>query len=121
MEDEELDYWTTKEMAGYRIKPDSDSRSESEDEGQVPTPAASPIWEEPVRTPNQRRKSTYRALEGSLPVRSRGEGSPNSTEATTTASIGTTFTSRTGSLTKNSATGAGRGTGMGVQALHCDG
>ena len=75
-EDEELDYRTTKEMAGYWITPDPDSRPGSNDEGATPTPAASPVQEVPVRTPNRRRKTTYRAPAGSPPVRSRGPSSP---------------------------------------------
>ena len=43
MEDEELDYRTAKEMAGYRITPDLDSRLGSDDKGTAPTPAASPV------------------------------------------------------------------------------
>ena len=43
MEDEELDYQTAKEMAGYQITPDPDSRPGSDDEGAAPTPAASPV------------------------------------------------------------------------------
>ena len=42
-EDKELNYRTAKEMAGYRITPDPDSRLGSEDKGAAPTPAASPI------------------------------------------------------------------------------
>ena len=41
MEDKELDYRKAKEMAGYRITPDPDSRPGSDDEGAAPTPAAS--------------------------------------------------------------------------------
>ena len=51
-EDEELDYLTAKEMAGYRITPDSDSRPRSDNEGQAPIPAASPIQEVLVRMLN---------------------------------------------------------------------
>ena len=43
IEDEELDYQMAKEMAGYRITPDPDSRPRSDNEGAVPTPAASPV------------------------------------------------------------------------------
>ena len=76
IKDEELDYRTAKEMAGYRITPDPDSRPGSDDEGPAPTPAASPVQEVPMRTPNQRRKTTYRAPEGSPPVRLGGPLSP---------------------------------------------
>ena len=65
--DEELD---------YRITPDPDSRPGSDDKGAVPTPAPSPVPEPPMRTPNRRRKSTYRAPAGLPPVRSRGPLSP---------------------------------------------
>ena len=74
--DEELDYRTAKEMAGYQITPDPDSRPGSDDKRVVPTPAASPIQETPAHTPNRRRKTTYRALAGSPPVWSRGPSSP---------------------------------------------
>ena len=43
-EEEDLDYRTAKELAGYRITPNPDSRSESEDEGWTNTPATSPSW-----------------------------------------------------------------------------
>ena len=75
-EDEELDYRTTKEMAGYRITPDPDSRPESDDEGVAPILGASPVQETPAHIPNQRRKTTYRAPAGSPPVWSRGPSSP---------------------------------------------
>ena len=74
-EDEELDYRMAKEMAGYRITPEPDSRLGSDDEGQAPTLAALPVWEVPMHTPNRRMKTTYRAPEGSLPV---GLGGPTS-------------------------------------------
>ena len=74
-ENKELDYRTAKKMAGYRITPDPDSRPRSKDKGQAPTPVASPVREVPVCTPNRRRKTTYRAPEGSPLVRSRGKGS----------------------------------------------
>ena len=75
-EDEELDYRTAKEMVGYRITPDPDSRPGSDYEGQAPTPATSLVREVLVRTPCWRRKTTYRAPEGSPPVRSGGPASP---------------------------------------------
>ena len=51
-EDEELNYWTAKEMAGYQITPDPDSRPGSHNERPAPTPAASPIQETLAHTPN---------------------------------------------------------------------
>ena len=75
MADEELDYRTAKEMAGYRITPDPDSWPRTDEDELAPTPAPSPRLG-PSRTPNRRRKSTYRALSGSPPVRSRGPSSP---------------------------------------------
>ena len=74
--DEELDYRTAKEMAGYWITPDPDSRLGSDDEGATPTLVASPVQETPARTPNRRRKTTYRAPAGSPPVLSIGPSSP---------------------------------------------
>ena len=74
--DEELDHQTAKEMAGYRITPDPDSRPGTNKYEAVPTPAPSPRPEPSLRTPNWRIKSTYRALAGSPPVRSRGPSSP---------------------------------------------
>ena len=73
-EEEDLDYQTAQELAGYRIQ-DRNSRPESEDEGRADTPVASPVREELVQIPNRRRKHTYRAPQGSRPVQSRGEGS----------------------------------------------
>ena len=73
--DEELDYRTAKEMAGYRITPDSDSRPGSDKDKPAPSPAPSPR-SGPSQTPNKRRKSTYRAPSGLPPVRSKGQSSP---------------------------------------------
>ena len=73
--DEDLDYRTAKEMAGYRITPDPDSQPGSDEDKSTPAPAPS-ARPGPLRTPNKRRKSTYRALSGSPPVRSRGPSSP---------------------------------------------
>ena len=73
--DEELDYQMAKEMAGYRITPDLDLRPGTDEDEPVPTPAPSPR-PRPSRTPNRRKKSTYRAPSGSPPVRSRGPSSP---------------------------------------------
>ena len=73
--DEELDYRTAKEMAGYRITLDQDSRPGTDEDELVPTPAPSP-QPGPSRTPNRRRKSTYRAPVGSPPIQSRGPSSP---------------------------------------------
>ena len=72
--DEAVDYRTVKEMAGYRITLDPDSRPGTDEDEPVPTPAPSP---RPglSRTPNWRRKSTYRVPSGSPPVRSRGPSS----------------------------------------------
>ena len=72
--DEELDYRTAKEMAGYRITPDPDSRPGTDEDEPVQTLAPSP-QPRPLRTPNRRRKSTYRAPDGSPPIRSRGPSS----------------------------------------------
>ena len=60
---EEVDYRTAKEMAGYRITPDPDSRPGTDEDEPTPTPAPSPR-PGPSRTPNPRRKSTYRSLSG---------------------------------------------------------
>ena len=73
--DEELDYRTAKEMAGYRITPDPDSRPGTDEDKPTPTPVPS-LRPGPSRTPNRRRKSTYRAPSGSPPVRSKGLSSP---------------------------------------------
>ena len=73
--DKELDYWIAKEMAGYRITSDPDLRPGTDKDKAVPTPAPSP-QPGPLRTPNRRRKSTYRVPAGSPPVRSRGPSSP---------------------------------------------
>ena len=73
--DEELDYWTAKEMAGYRITPDPDLRPGTDKDEPVPTPPPSPR-PGPLRTPNRRKKSTYRVPSGSPLVRSRGRSSP---------------------------------------------
>ena len=73
--EEELDYRTAKEMAGYRITPDPDSRPGSDEDEPAPAPVPSPR-PGPSRTPTKRRKSTYKAPSGSPPVRSRGPSGP---------------------------------------------
>ena len=73
--DEDLDYWMAKEMAGYRITPDPDSQPGSDEDEPTPAPAPSPR-PGPSRTPNKRRKSTYKVPSGSPPVRYRGPSSP---------------------------------------------
>ena len=73
--DEELDYRTAQEMAGYRLTPDPDSWPGTDEDEPTPTPAPSPR-PRPSRTPNRRRKSTYRAPSGSPPIGSRGPSSP---------------------------------------------
>ena len=73
--DEDLDYWTAKEMVGYRITPDPDSQPRSSEDESTPAPAPSPR-PRPSRTPNKRRKFTNRAPSGSPPVWSRGPSSP---------------------------------------------
>ena len=73
--DEELDYRTAKEMAGYQITPDPDSRPGTDEDEPAPTPTPSPR-PGPSLMPNRRRKSTYKALFGSPPVRSRGPSNP---------------------------------------------
>ena len=73
--DEDLDYWTAKEMAGYQIIPDPDSQLGSDKDEPTPAPAPSPR-PGPSRAPNKRRKSTYRAPSELPPVRSRGPSSP---------------------------------------------
>ena len=72
--DEELDYRTAKEMAGYRITPDPDSQPRTDEDEHVPTPAPSPR-PRPSRTLNRRKKSTYTAPSGSPLVWSRGPSS----------------------------------------------
>ena len=74
--DEELDYRTAKEMVGYWITRNPDSRPGTDDDDAVPTPAPSSRLGLSSQTPNQRRKSTYRAPAGSPLVRSRGPSSP---------------------------------------------
>ena len=71
--DEELDYRTAKEMTGYQITPDPDSQPGTDKDEPAPAPSPRPG---PSRTPNRRRKSTYRAPSGSPPVQSRGPLSP---------------------------------------------
>ena len=65
--DEEVDYRTAKEMAGYRITSDEDLRPGTDEDEPIPTPTPSPR-PGPSWTPNRRRKSTYRAPSGSPPV-----------------------------------------------------
>ena len=62
-------------MAGYRITPDPDLRPGTDEDEPTPTPAPLPR-PGPLRTPNWRRKSTYRAPSGSPRVRSGGPSSP---------------------------------------------
>ena len=92
-EDEELDYRTAKEMAGYRITSDPDSRHESDDEGAAPIPTPPLVQETPVPTPNRRRKTkgvTSGPVEGAF--------ESGSTRAIAD-SIGTTTYTATGSST----------------------
>ena len=72
---EELDYRTAKEMAGYWITPDPDSRPGSDKDEPAPAPVPS-LRLGPSRTPTKKRKSTYKAPSGSPPIRSRGPSSP---------------------------------------------
>ena len=78
-EDEETDYKAVQELNRYRITPDRDPESESEIRLITgPEPQLAPALVNQVKRRN-RLKQTYRASEGSLPTRSRGEGSqPNS-------------------------------------------
>ena len=73
--DEEVDYRTAKEMAGYRITPDPDSRPSTDEDEPAPTPAPLPR-PGPSWTSNRRQKSTYRAPSGSPLVRSKEPSSP---------------------------------------------
>ena len=66
---------TSDEELDYRITPDPDSQLGTDEDEADPIPAPSPR-SEPSRTPNWRRKSTYRVLAGSPPVWSRGLLSP---------------------------------------------
>ena len=80
IEDEETNYKTAQELNRYRITPDRDSESESEIRliaGPEPNRVATPINQ--VKRGN-RWKQTYRALDGSPPTRSRGEGSQSNSE-----------------------------------------
>ena len=61
-------------MAGYRLTPDPDSRPGTNEDEPTPTLAPSP-QPGPSRTPNRRRKSTYRVPSKSPPIRSRGPSS----------------------------------------------
>ena len=74
--EEELDYKTAKEIAGYWITPDSNSQPGTDEDEAVPTPTPLPQAGPSSRTPNRRRKLTYRAPAGSSPVRLRGPSSP---------------------------------------------
>ena len=81
LEDEEIDYKMAKELAGYWITLEPESRATSEDElDNAPTVspgsvAQPPTQEEQCQCPNKRMKTTYRAPQGSLPIWSRGEAS----------------------------------------------
>ena len=78
-EDEETDYRAAQELNRYQITPDRDPESDSEVlriTGPDPPHVVAPMNQ--VKRGN-RMKQTYRAPDGSPPVRSRGEGSqPNS-------------------------------------------
>ena len=82
--EEETNYRTAKESAGYRITPEPESRARSEDDKhdhtlapsptRTPSPVAQPSEErEQPQRRNKRIKTTQRASQGSSPVRSRGE------------------------------------------------
>ena len=51
--DEEIDYKTAKELVGYWITPEPESRPESKDEGQANSLVTSLVREEPPLTLNQ--------------------------------------------------------------------
>ena len=63
--DEELNYRTAKDMAGYRITPDPDLQPKMDEDEPVPTPAPSPRLG-PSRTPKRRRKSLTGRHQGHL-------------------------------------------------------
>ena len=75
IEDEEIDYWAAQELTRYRITPDRNPDLESKVLW-ITTPtlqhAVAPVNQ--VKQGN-RTKQTYRALDRSPPVRSRGKGS----------------------------------------------
>ena len=79
-EEEETDYTTAKELNRYEIPPERDEDSDSEVlriTGPEPQRASTPVNQ--VKRGNRGRKS-HQALEGSQPIRSRGEGSQPSSE-----------------------------------------
>ena len=81
--EEETDYRAAQELTRYRITPELELESahESEDEVRIITTLVPSIQQpqapQPTKRVNRskRLKQTYRALEGSPPIRSRGEGS----------------------------------------------
>ena len=111
---EDLDYKTTHELARHRITFEPDSRPESEDKGQANIPAASPIQEEPLPTPNRRRKQTFEIATCS--VKRRGEPAP--TEGSTTGRVSSIGASSTGATPTGTVGGAARGgLGVGLETL----
>ena len=75
-EEEETDYRAAQELTRYRITPDRDPDSESEGVIVIIAPASQKPLVAPVNQVKRgnRMKQTYRAPEGSPPVRSRGKG-----------------------------------------------
>ena len=80
-EAEETDYRAAEELTQYRITPDQDPDSDSEVlQITGPEPPCVVAFVNQVKQGNMR-KQTYRAPEGSPPVRSRGEGSRPTSES----------------------------------------
>ena len=80
-EGEETDYRAAEELTRYRITPDWDPDSDSEVlriTGLEPPQVVAPMNQ---GKRGNKRKQTYRAPDGSLPIRSRGEGSRPTSES----------------------------------------
>ena len=80
-EEEETDYRATQELTRYQITPDRNTKSEPESEGVKIITAPAPTVQKPAVVPANQVKQgkwlrqTYKALEGSPTVWSKGKGS----------------------------------------------
>ena len=114
-EEEDLDYRTAKELAGYEITPDPDSRPESEDEGR-PSSLARPGGASADSKPEEEEHLPNATGIATCPVKRRGESASTGSSSTGASSARATAIRATlagTSSTRAAPTGAIRGAGGG--------